>query len=240
MRDAAEREACLLDDVAVEFEPDCDGNKRERIREPVTDFQIRVVLRETLRRQLHRSDDLVGIEAGVALRCIARQPVEVRKRDHAVARDASNVDLRLQYRERDAHVRWVDRDAGFARTEDRVHAIVAVNGGAAAAGLSFVAGRRSVVEVMAARTLEEISACRGHVAQLLRGAGHDRAGENRITLLDERVISEIGVAHERADTQAAAGHAFDLLERQPSDVDQWRLVVRHPSSSNRSDWCRRR
>jgi hypothetical protein len=72
VRDAAEREACLLDDVAVEFEPDCDGHKRERIREPVTDFQIRVVLRETLRRQLHRGYDLVGIETGVALRCISR------------------------------------------------------------------------------------------------------------------------------------------------------------------------
>jgi hypothetical protein len=53
----------------------------------------------------------------------------------------------------------------------------------------------------------------------LRGSRHDRAGENRITLLHERVVSEIRVANERADTQAAGRHAFDLLEWQPSDVD---------------------
>ena len=130
------------------------------------------------------------------------------------------MDLRLQHRERDAHVGWMHRDAGVARAEDRVHAIVAVDGGAAAARLAFVAGRRGVVEVVAARALQEIAAGRRHVAQLLRGAGHDRAGEHRIALLDQRVIGEIGVAHERADAQAAAGRVFDLLQRQPRDVDQ--------------------
>jgi hypothetical protein len=70
-----------------------------------------------------------------------------------------------------------------------VHAIMAVDGGAAAARLAFVAGCRCVVEVMAARTLEEIAACRRHTAELLRGTGHDRAGENRITLLDKRAGS---------------------------------------------------
>jgi hypothetical protein len=111
--------------------------------------------------------------------------------------------------------------ARVVRAEDRVHAIVAVDGGAAAARLSFVAGRRRVVEVGAARTLEEIAARRCHVPQLLRGTGHDRAGENRTVLLDERVIGEIGVAHERADPQPAVRRAFDLLERQPRDVDHF-------------------
>jgi hypothetical protein len=94
--------------------------------------------------------------------------VEVCKRNHAITRSASNVDPRLQYRERDAHVRWVDRDTGVARAEDRVHAIVAVNGGAAAAGLSFVAGGSCVVEVMAARTLEEISLLKPYCAAVAR------------------------------------------------------------------------
>ena len=91
-------------------------------------------------------------------------------------------------------------DGCVAAAEDRVHAIVAVDGGAAAARLAFVAGRLYVVEVVAARALQEVATRRCHVAQLLRGAGHDRAGENRIALLHEWVIGEIGVAYERPDT----------------------------------------
>ena len=34
--------------------------------------------------------------------------------------------------------------------------------------------------------------------------------KHRIALLDQRVIGEIGVAHERADAQAAAGRVLDL------------------------------
>src|SRR3984893_11133186 len=141
----------------------------------------------------------------MALRCIARQPVEVRECDRAVAGRAANMDLRLQDRERHAHVGWVRRDAGLTAAEDGVHAIVAVDCRATAARLAFVAGRRYVVEVMAARTLQEVAARRCHVAELLRGTGHDRAGENRIALFDDRVIGEIGVAYERPDTQTPFG-----------------------------------
>ena len=132
------------------------------------------------------------------------------------------MDRRLQQRERHAHVGRVDRDAGVARAEDRVHAIVAADRRAAAARLSLVAGRRSVVKVVAAGTLQEITAGRGHIAQLLRGAGHNRAGENRITLGDQRVIGEVGVANERPDAQATAQRVFNLLERQSRDVDDLR------------------
>src|SRR5262249_13657800 len=44
-------------------------------------------------------------------------------------------------------------------------------------------GRRCVVEVMAAGALHEVATRRCHITKLLRGAGHDRAGENRIALL---------------------------------------------------------
>ena len=37
-----------------------------------------------------------------------------------------------------------------------------------------------------------------------------------------RIGGEIGVAHERADTQPSLGRRFDLVERQPVDVDQVR------------------
>ena len=67
------------------------------------------------------------------------------------------------------------RDAGLAGAEDRVHAVEALDGRAAAAGLALVAGRRGVIEVGAARALQQVAAGRRHVAQLLRGAGQDGA-----------------------------------------------------------------
>ena len=102
-----------------------------------------------------------------------------------------------------------------------MHAILAGDGGAAAALLALVAGRRCVVEVAAARALQEVAARRRHIAQLLRSSGHDRAGENRIARLYLGVIGEIGVAYERSDTQAAARRVFDLLQWQPRDVDHF-------------------
>ena len=78
----------------------------------------------------------------------------------------------------------------LARAEDRVHAVEAADRRAARARLAFVAGRRDVVEVGAARALQEVAADRRHVAQLLRGAGQQRARQHRIALLDQRVIGQ--------------------------------------------------
>lgn len=39
VRDAPEREAAVLDDVAIELEPDRDGNQGECVGEPVPNFQ---------------------------------------------------------------------------------------------------------------------------------------------------------------------------------------------------------
>jgi len=75
------------------------------------------------------------LEVGVALRCLARQPMKIRKCDHALTRCTSDMHLGLQHRERHAHVGWVRGDAGITAAQDRVHAIVAVDGGAAAARL---------------------------------------------------------------------------------------------------------
>ena len=127
--------------------------------------------------------------------------------------------------ERHAHVGRMRRDAGFAGAEDRIDAVDALDRRAAAAGLAFVAGRRGVIEIEAARALQEIAAGRRHVAQLLRGAGQDRAREQRIALLDQRVVGEVGVRHERADAQAAVRRLLDGLQRQPRDVDQPRRAL---------------
>ena len=87
-------------------------------------------------------------------------------------------------------------------------------------GLAFVASRRNVVEVGAARTLQEVSAHRRHVAQLPRRAGEQRAGQHRIAPLHHWVIGKIGIAHECPDAKPAACGLLDLVERKPCEVDQ--------------------
>src|ERR1700736_1403456 len=51
VRDTPERETSLLDGVAIEFEPNRDRNKGERIREPVANFWVRIVPGERFRGQ---------------------------------------------------------------------------------------------------------------------------------------------------------------------------------------------
>ena len=112
------------------------------------------------------------------------------------------------------------RDAGIAGAQDGVHAVVAADRSAAGTRLAFVARRRQVVEIGAACALQEIAADGRHVAQLLRGACHDRARKHRIAPLDQRVVGEIGVAHERADAKAAAGRLLHFVQGKLGDVDQ--------------------
>ena len=61
VRDASERKAPLLDGLAVELEPRRDGDEGECVGESVADLQIGVMRGEASRRQLERSDDLVGV-----------------------------------------------------------------------------------------------------------------------------------------------------------------------------------
>jgi hypothetical protein len=122
--------------------------------------------------------------------------------------------------QRHAHVRRMRRDAGLAPAEDRVDVVGAFEGGAAATGLAFIAGRRDVVQIVAARTLEEIAASRRHVAQLCGRAGKDCARDNRIALFDQRMVGKVGIRHQRADPQSPTIGLFDCVERQPRDVDQ--------------------
>jgi hypothetical protein len=110
-------------------------------------------------------------------------------------------------------------NAVLARSQDRVHAVDACDCRAAAARFALIAGRRGVVEIEASRSLQKIAAGRGHIAQLRRGAGQDRASEQRITCRDERMIGEIAIRNERADAQAAACRFLDLYQRQMRDVD---------------------
>jgi hypothetical protein len=108
----------------------------------------------------------------------------------------------------------------LAGAEDCEHAVDAADRRAAAARLALVAWRARVVEIEAARSLQQVAAGRDHVAQLLRSSGEDCAGEQRIAGLDLRVPGEIAVRHQGADAQAAVFGLFDPIEREMGDVDQ--------------------
>src|SRR6266849_5908982 len=180
VRDPAEREPRLLDRAGLDIEPDRDRHEGERIRQAIADLEIGVVVGKAFGRQLDRRDDLVRPQIAVELRRIARQTMEIGKRDAALAALAGRQHARLEGGERDAHVRGVGGDAMLARPQDRVHAVDAVDRRTTAPRLALVAGRRRIVEIQAAGSLQEIARGRGHVAQLRRGAREDRAAEQRI------------------------------------------------------------
>src|SRR5213595_2847538 len=72
-----------------------------------------------------------------------------------------------------------------------------------------VAMQASLVPRMACMRLRPLMA-----EQLLRGAGKNRACEQRIALRHQRMIGEIGIRHERADAYAAVACFLDVVERQ--------------------------
>jgi hypothetical protein len=88
------------------------------------------------------------------------------------------------------------------------------------ASLPPVAGLVGVVEIGAARALEQIAGRGGAVAQLHGGAGQQRARQHRVILPHALVRGQVGVAHQRADAQAALRRGLDLVQRQAVHVDQ--------------------
>src|SRR4051812_35968197 len=98
--------------------------------------------------------------------------------------------------------------------------INAVDCRAAAAGGPLVARRYRIIEISAACSLQQVPAGGGHIAQLLRGTGPDCAGNDRVLLLNQRVVREVAVWHKCADPHTAASCLLYSLERQSRDVDQ--------------------
>ena len=112
------------------------------------------------------------------------------------------------------------RNAGVADADNRMLAAEAADGGAAAAGLALVAGLVGVIEIRAARPLQQIARGGRLVAQLAGGAGHQRARQHGIVAPHARIGGKIGVADQRADAQAAVRRRLDPVEAEVIDVDQ--------------------
>lgn len=148
--------------------------------------------------------------------------MQARHRHHALAARATHVHLGAERRHRDRHVGGVRGHARLRVSENREVAVVAVAGRAAirfSPAPTLVAGLGDVLEVGAARALEQVAADGGEVAQLARGAREQRLGEHRVALTHAPVGRELGVSRGRTDPQAAVGALLDRLV-QPRDVDQ--------------------
>jgi hypothetical protein len=114
------------------------------------------------------------------------------------------------------------RDAGVADAHDGVLAAVTEQGAAAAAGLALVAGLIRVVEVRAARSLQEVAGRGRLVAQLAGRTGHQRARQYGVIAAHARICREVGVAHQCTDAQPAVGRGFDAVEIEFVEIDQVR------------------
>src|SRR5581483_5925459 len=121
---------------------------------------------------------------------------------------------------RNAHIAGMHGDALTARAENRVNAVASLFCRATAPRHALVAlAIARIVEVIAARALQEVAAHRGHIPQLLRSSRENGLREHRITGPDEFMVSRIRVACERTDANAAFMF-LNTSERQAIDVHQ--------------------
>src|ERR1700733_734189 len=88
-----------------------------------------------------RNDQLALTHRVVMLRFASWQPVKIGKRDAALAVGAVDINLRVQSRQRNAHIRRMNRDAGVAGTENGMNAVNATERRTSAVWLTLVAGR---------------------------------------------------------------------------------------------------
>ena len=174
-----------------------------------------------LGRQAHRDDHLTGLQHALAFRRVPRQPVKRFERDLPPARAAFDLDNRVERDQRYAEIRRVCRDAALAPPQDGVKPVLAAAGVTARTGIALIAGTCDVVEVGAARPLQEIAADRGGVAKLRRRSGQQRLGDRRKASGESPVVSEVGIADQRSDPHAAVGKVLDLVEvGKMADVDK--------------------
>ena len=194
-----------------------DRDQREGVARPVAHLAIGRARREGQRRQLDRRDQLAGPELGLDDR--AGRPAAGADRSAAARASPSGpsqVDDRVERRERHAHVRRVRRDAGGRGAEDGVVAVEALQRVAALrrarACCSARRRRRSRCSACAAggcrRRVAMLRICAEAPARMAR-ASIGIAGAHRAVAGDGRVLDA------GADHQAAVGAFLDAWSDSP-------------------------
>src|SRR5260221_8125992 len=98
--------------------------------------------------------------------------------------------------------------------------MIAFASGTATARYPLVARLGDVLEVDAARVLQQVSAGRGKVAELARGSSEQGLGEQGIACANGAIGREVAVAHHRPDADAPTGERFDAVIGKVGDIDQ--------------------
>ena len=108
--------------------------------------------------------------------------------------------------------------------EDCVVLVLAFLGIALLAALLAAEGQL-IAEIPAARPLEQVPAERRHVADLRRRDFHRCLRQQRVSLLDDRILREPGDRDQRADLRAFLGVVLDVIQvLDLVDVDQARRL----------------
>ena len=162
--------------------------------------------------QCDMSDHLAWFEHGFLLGPVAPQAMEVGNRDRprrAIALD--RLHCRIEHAHGDRHVAGIGRDAGIRNADHPKLARITANRRAPVARLALVAGQVGIVEIGAARALEQIATGRGLVAQLAAGPRLYRAGQHSIIAAHPRIGGERGIGNQRPDPQPALLRRVSIL-----------------------------
>ncbi len=118
-----------------------DGDQGEGVGGAVADLAIELPARRR-RRQDHGGDHLAGFQAVLDMRRGARQAMQLgERRGCGSRRRALIVSIRcIERDERHRHVGRMDRDAGLAGPEDRVHPVEPADRGTARSGRALLHG----------------------------------------------------------------------------------------------------
>src|SRR5262252_8860926 len=167
-RHAAERKPRIRNRTRLEAQSGGGRDDGEGIGRSFADFQVAGMGGETrgFRRQSHRDDHLAGLKRVLTVRRIAGQAVEQFERNFAPPRSALNLDNGVERSQGDAEIGGMRRDAALAPSQYGVQPVVSTPGIAARARTAFVAGAGDIVEIRAARPLNEIAADGGGIAKL--------------------------------------------------------------------------
>ena len=222
-RDAAKRDPRLDDRAVLDAQRGGGRNDREGVGGALANFEVAGVRREAAASAGRRTATINSPGSSTLSRSGASPGRRWKfSSGHFAAPALPSISTMASKRDKGhAEIRGVRRDAGLAPAEHRMLSGVAAARLAAGARLAFVAGAGDVVEIGASRALQKIAADRRGVAKLRRGAGKQRFGDRRKASREGWVMREIGVAHERADPNAAIGRALDPVEPGKAiDVDE--------------------
>ena len=121
-----------------------------------------------------------------------------------------------------SHIRWMRRDAVLTSAQDGMNAVEARERRAARARIALVAGFRDVIEVVTARSLQQVPRSRRFVPQLSARAGYNRARQYAVLPPHAAVRGQIRVRDQCPDPQTAVACILDAIEVESGKVDDVR------------------